>query len=64
MLNINNRSIAEIRIGEKLITSIYHGIKLIWSFSNSYFASDFEEIDEPKEEKIIEEKTIENKEIV
>ena len=63
MLNINNRSITEIRIGEKLITSIYHGIKLIWSFSNSYFASDFKEIDEPKE-KIVEEKTIENKEIV
>lgn len=31
MLNINNKNITEIRIGEKIITSIYHGVKLIWS---------------------------------
>ena len=31
MLNINNKNITEIRIGEKTITSIYHGTKLIWS---------------------------------
>ena len=31
MLNINNKNITEIRIGEKAITSIYHGTKLIWS---------------------------------
>ena len=49
MLNINNKNITEIRIGEKIITSIYHGIKLVWSFANSCFASDFKEIDESKE---------------
>ena len=32
MLNINNKNITEIRIGEKIITSIYRGVKLIWSF--------------------------------
>ena len=31
MLSINNKNITEIRIGEKSITSIYHGVKLIWS---------------------------------
>ena len=31
MLNINNKNITEIRIGEKIITSIYRGTKLIWS---------------------------------
>lgn len=50
MLNINGKNITEIRIGEKIITSIYHGIKLVWSSANSCFASDFEKIDEPKEE--------------
>ena len=31
MLNINNKNITEIRIGEKIITSIYHGTKLVWN---------------------------------
>ena len=31
MLNINNKNITEIRIGEKVITSIYHGTKLVWN---------------------------------
>ena len=31
MLNINNKNITEIRIGERVITSIYHGTKLVWS---------------------------------
>ena len=31
MLNINNKNITEIQIGEKSITSIYHGTKLVWN---------------------------------
>ena len=31
MLNINNKNITEIRMGERVITSIYHGTKLVWS---------------------------------
>ena len=31
MLNINNKNITEIRMGERAITSIYRGVKLIWS---------------------------------
>lgn len=29
MLNINDKNITEIRIGEKIIASIYRGIKLV-----------------------------------
>ena len=47
MLNINNRNIAEIRIGEKIIASIYHGIKLVWSFANSCFGWGFWRNDKP-----------------
>ena len=55
MLNINNKNITEIRIGEKIVASIYHGIKLVWSSANSYLASDLEKIDELKEENVIDE---------
>ena len=47
MLNINNRNIAEIRIGEKIIASIYNGIKPDLSFANACFGWGFWRNDKP-----------------
>ena len=53
MLNINNKNITEIRMGEKIITSIYHGTKLIWSSPILVSDEISKEMINLKEEKIV-----------
>lgn len=41
MIQINGKDVSQIRVGNKIITAVYIGTKLVWQSIRSCFGSDF-----------------------
>ena len=41
MIQINGKDVSQIRVGNKIVTAVYIGAKLVWQSIRSFFGSGF-----------------------